>query len=426
MSEETYAYKERYPSDMPLPKRSWGQRLSAAIIILVILAAGAGVSRFLLKTRPKAQRKPPAKMQILVETKTVGPTNTRVTVQAYGRVVPARRIDVQARVAGTVQFLHPDFVPGGILRSGEVLARLDDTDYRLDLIRKQNFLSQAEADLRLEEGNQAVARQEWELINRKSGGIDASSIDLALRKPQLEKVRAAVDSARTDVERVKVDLERTVIKVPFNAIVQQKDLDIGSQVTTQSTIATLAGTDAFWVEVSVPVDSLAWLKLPGKDRRGSAVRVVAEQQAAYEGRIVKLLPAVDENGLMARLLIEVDDPMGLQSGARPLLLGSFVRAEISGKQLADVYQLPRAALKDGDKVYTVNADTTLHIQPVQVLYKNNDSVFVADGLASGDRIIVTNVAAAMEGMPLLLNDTEQPAGKGDEYARGQDHGEPRS
>ena len=424
MTAATNSNRERYPADMPLPKRTWGQRLAATVIILVILAAGVGASRFLLKTRPKAQRKPPAKMQILVDTKIVGPTSTNVTVQAYGRVVPARKINIQARVAGTVEALHSDFVPGGILKAGEVLARLDDTDYRLDLARKQNILSQAEADLRLEEGNQTVARQEWELLNSKSGQIDDSSIDLALRKPQLEKVKAAVDSAATDVERVKVDLARTVIKIPFNAIVQQKDIDIGSQVSTQSTIATLAGTDAFWIELSVPVDSLQWLRLPENGKAGSMVSVHAEQDSLYAGRIIKLLPAVDQDGLMARLLIEVDDPMGLKSGNRPLLLGSFVRAEITGRQLTDVFQLPRAALKDGDKVYTVNADTTLHIQPVDVLYKNNDSVFVADGLASGDRIIVTNVAAAMEGMPLLLNGTDQQDGKVGEYAEGKDHDKP--
>ncbi len=200
-----------------------------------------------------------------------------------------------------------------------------------------------------------MARQEWELINSKSGEVDDSSIDLALRKPQLEKVRAVIDSAATDVERVKVDLERTIIKVPFNAIVEQKNIDIGSQVTTQSTIATLVGTDAFWIEVSVPVESLGWLKLPENGEKGSAVRVVAEQGSSYPGRIIKLLPGVDQDGLMARLLIEVDDPMGLQSGNRPLLLGGFVRAAITGKQLSDVFQVPRAALKDGERVYTVNS-----------------------------------------------------------------------
>lgn len=424
MTAEINANHDKYPADMPLPKRSWRQRLVATVIIVLILAGGVAVSRFMITTKPKAQRKPPAKMQILVETKSVGQTSTNVTVQAYGRVVPARKINLQARVAGTVMELNPEFVPGGILKKGEVLARLDDSDYRLDLTRKQNSLSQAEADLRLEEGNQAVARQEWELINSKSGDVDDSSIDLALRKPQLEKVRAVVDSAATDVERVKVDLERTIVKVPFNAIVEQKNIDIGSQVTTQSTIAILAGTDAFWIEASVPVDSLHWLKLPENDKPGSAVRVFAEQDSAYDGRIIKLLPAVDQDGLMARLLIEVDDPMGLKSGNRPLLLGGFVRAAITGKRLTDVFQLPRAALKDGNKVYTVNADTTLHIQPVDVLYKNTDSVFVADGLADGDRIIVTNVAAAMEGMPLLLNGPEQADGERGEVAEGKDHDRP--
>ncbi len=72
MRNETKANHERYPADMPLPRRTWRQRLVATLIILVLLAGGVAVSGFLLKTRPMAKRKPPAKMRVLVETKTRG------------------------------------------------------------------------------------------------------------------------------------------------------------------------------------------------------------------------------------------------------------------------------------------------------------------------------------------------------------------
>jgi len=424
MTTGTNENHEKYPADMQVPIRTWHQRLTAAIIILLILACGIVIAWYLIKTKPQARRKPPAKMQILVETRTIGPTTANVTVRSYGRVAAAQEINVQARVTGTVRALHPQFVPGGIIKEGDVLAQLDDTDYRLELTRAENAFNQARADLRIEEGNQAVARQEWELIKQKSRGLDDSSIDLALRKPQLEKVKAAVDSAKTEVERVKIDLERTIIKVPFNAIVKQKNVDIGSQVTTQTTLATLVGTDAFWVEVSVPVDSLQWLELPENTKAGSPVKIIGEQQSTYEGKIIKLLPGVEQDGLMARLLVEVSDPLGLHSGQSHLLLGDFVEVAITGKQLNDVYQVPRSAVKDGNRVYTVAADTTLHIQQVNVLYRDSDSVFISDGLKPGDRIIITNVASAMEGLPLLLNEAEKSTKKGQEMTEKKNHGRP--
>jgi RND family efflux transporter MFP subunit len=411
MNTEIPVNNNEVAADLPLPKRSWKQRLAAICIILFILAAGVGVAVVLIKTKPVAQRKSPPKMKVLVDTATVAPTSTRVTVEALGRMVPARQITLQARAAGTVKYLHPQFLPGGILRKGEVIVRLDDTDYRLELQRRQNTLQQALADLRLEEGNQAVARQEWEMIKRQSEELDTTSDDLVLRKPQMEKAQADIASARTDVERGEVDLDRTVIKAPFNAVVIEKNIDLGSQVGSQTAIASLVGIDSFWAEVSVPVDKLDWLRLPEKELPGSPALVYSNNHKPHTGRIIRLLPDVEKEGLMARLLIEVDDPMSLGDGGAPLLLSSFVRAEIEGKVLDNVFQVPRASLKDEKAVLLVTEERTLHIQPVSVLWKNNQDVFVDGGLQTGDRIVVSQVAAPVEGMPLILNGIDEDAGQ---------------
>ncbi|MDP2105317.1 MAG: efflux RND transporter periplasmic adaptor subunit, partial [Desulfobulbaceae bacterium] len=389
MKEENPANNSEIPIDLPTPQRSWKQRLAALFIILVILALGGGVAIALIKTKPIAKKKPPTKMQVLVETETVTHSSTRVTIEALGRMVPSRQITLQARVAGTVKYLHPQFVPGGIISQGEVIIRLDDTDYQLELKRKQNLLQQALADLRIEEGNQTVASQEWELIKRRSDGFDTSSIDLALRKPQLEKIQAIVASAKTDIKRVEIDLERTVIKAPFNAVIKEKNIDLGSQVGSQSQLASLVGIDAFWAEVSVPEDKLSWFSLPDTKGPGSPVQVFANHDGPRTGQIIKLLPDVEQQGLMAKLLIEVDDPMASTGGRNPLLLGSFVRVEITGKMLEKVYQAPRSALKDDKTVLVVSQEQTLHIQPVSVVWKNSAQVFIGAGLKTGDRIITS-------------------------------------
>lgn len=410
------------PIDLPTPKRSWKQRLAALTVILIILSIGVGIAVALIKTKPTAKKKSPPKMHALVDTIIVSPTSTRVTIEASGRMVPSRQIVLQARVAGTVKSLHPQFVPGGILHQGEVIATLDDTDYRLELTRKQNILQQALADLRLEEGNQTIASQEWELIKRRTNDLDTSSADLALRKPQLEKVQAAVASAKTDIERVKVDLERTVIKAPFNAVVMTKNVDLGSQVSSQSQLATLVGIDSFWAEVTLPADKLAWFDLPGARHLSSPVQIVADDFAPRPGKIIKLLPDVEQLGLMAKLLIEVNDPMKTSANQSPLLLGSFVNAKIEGKKLENIFALPRAALKADKSVLLVTAEKTLHIQPVSVLWKNNEQVYIDTGLQSGDQIVVSQVATPLEGMPLIINGSGNNTGSGQQNSsQGKGH-----
>lgn len=403
-----------FPKDIHTPVRSQRQRLMALWIILGVLAVGVLVVVLLMLTKPTAGKKPPPKLQTLVSTMAVDPITTQARVEVLGRVMPAREIKLQARVSGRVVHLHPDFIPGGIVKKGEVLVRLDDTDYKLNLQQKQNNLAQAKADLRIEEGNQFVARQEWALINDQSDDLDISSEDLALRKPQLEKVQADVNVAATDLEKAKVDLERTVIRAPFNAVVRDKEIDLGSQVSSQSTIATLTGTNVFWAEISVPVDKLEWIVLPQGSTKGSAVTVYGNDHFFRQGELVNLKPEIDTDGLMARLLVAVKDPLGLRNNKSPLLLGSFVRVAIDGKSLNNVFEIPRAALKDTDTVLTVSSNSTLHMKPVSVIWRTADAVYIDKGLQAGDRIIVSNVAAPIEGMELLLASNEdkgKPTGK---------------
>lgn len=396
-----------FPKDIPIPKRSWRQRLLALAIITGILLAGAGTAAYLLKTKPTAKKKPPAKMQTMVATMAVAPITTNARITALGRIIPAREITLQARISGRVEYLHPDFTPGGIIAKDEMVIRIDDTDYRLNRQLKLNVLAQARADLRIEEGNQAVAEQEWSLINRHIADLDTSSNDLALRKPQLEKVKATLGLAETELEKSAVDLERTEIRAPFNAIIRQKNIDLGSQITSQSTIGVLTDIDTFWAEISIPVASLAWLTLPADQDPGSEARIFADDETSHSGQIVKLLPDVDANGLMARLLVAIEDPLAMKSGRQPLLLGTYVRAEFIGRQMKNVFQVPRAALLDGEKILTITPEKNLHIQPVSVIWRNTDFVFINAGLQEGDNIIISSVPAPIEGMSLETTDQEK-------------------
>lgn len=399
--------KQNLTTDTKLPRRSLWQRLLALGLVVLLLAAGFLVSRFIIKTRPQVKRQAPKKMETLVRVVKVLPETSRITVKAQGQVVAAREITLQARVSGQVVFLHPDLIPGGIIGKGEILLKIDDTDYQLNLRRQEDAYALAEADLRIEEGSQTVARQEWELITSLNSDVDMSSRDLALRKPQLAKAEARLKSAETALERARVDLERTIIRAPFNLIVRTENIDLGSEVSTATNLATLAATDVFWAEISVPVEKLAWFDLPTQEKKGSPVTIRARQQEPFQGSIISLAPDLEKNGLMARLLVAIGDPLGLKNGRQPLLLGGFVEAEIAGHALANVYRIPRSALQENDILRLIDGDSRLQLQPVTVAWRGLESVFVSQGLSSGDKVIVSSLAAPVSGMLLKVVDPGQ-------------------
>ena len=175
-------------------------------------------------------------------------------------------------------------------------------------------VAKAESDLQLEQGNQLVAQKEYKLLGETVSDVEKA---LMLRRPQLENLRATLEAAQAKLEQARVDLARTQIKAPFNAVVQARSADVGARASESTVLATLVGTDAYWVEVSVPVSQLRWIRIPQTDGdQGALVRVY--DSAAWgdgvfrQGRVVRLEADLEEQGRMARLLVRVEDPLSLQ------------------------------------------------------------------------------------------------------------------
>lgn len=343
---------------------------------------------------------------------------TNAALRALGTVLPAHKIQLMAQVSGQVTSVHKNLIPGGIVRQGDLLVQLDESDYLIALKQKQQTLDRAEADLQIEQGNQLVAKKEWEVINQLSTDIDPSSKNLALRKPQLIKAESAILAAQAEKEKAELDLSRTKISAPFDAIISTNNIQLGSQVSSQSNIATLVGIDVFWAELSLSMDKLPWIDLPTASTPGSKVTVYSSLKNPFTGRIVTLLPELENNGLMARLLIEIDDPMRIKptnsaSSSLPLPLGSHIEAEITGKTMPLVYKVPRAVVRDGNTVLTVSEESTLKTQPVSILWKSAEWAFINRGLTPESKIIISNVPAPIEGMALKIIETSDDAAQQD-------------
>jgi len=399
---------EQKPKGNPGKSKTVGRNILRLIISLVLIAAGIGGARFLIATKPTVNKRPPVKMQPLVSTVALQPGNYTLNIPAMGNVIPARAISLEAQVAGEVIYMHPDFTEGGMLSEGTKIVQINPKDYELAILQKQRALSDAEYGLKLEQGHQDVARKEWELLygDQKINGVES---ELALRKPHLEKVQVEIEAARAELEQAKINLQRTSLAAPFNALVLNRYVNLGSQVTSQEKLADLVGTDVFWVQVPLPIERLKWIQFPnGQQQTGSRVKIIYREDNVREGRVIRLLPDLSKEGRMARLLIEVDDPLDLQATGkkRPMLLiGEYVRVLIAGGELRDVYRIPRLALHNDSEVWIADEENRLAIRPVQTIWRDEESVVVQDGFKPGELLVISSLAAPVAGMPLRI---EQP------------------
>jgi hypothetical protein len=181
-------------------------------------------------------------------------------------------------------------------------------------------------------------------------------------------------------------------------------------------LGTVVGSDEYWVELTVPVSQLPWIVVPGRDSSpGSAVRVRSPGSGATapprEGAVLRLLPDLEPNGRLARVLVAVKDPLALlpeNAGQPALIIGDYVSAEIDGVGIPSAVALERRYFRDGDQVWLMNDRKELEIRPVAVAFRSLDTLIVTGGLADGEQVVTTDLPAAIEGMKLRRPDDPLP------------------
>ncbi len=268
-------------------------------------------------------------------------------------------------------------------------------------------LEQARLNLIKEQGMQEVARHEWDLIDSRE---DVTSLQrkLILRKPHLQAAQSALASAKATLKQAELNLERTTVRAPFDTIVLSKAVDLGAQVSPQTLLGQLAGTDEYWVDATLPVDQLHWLKLPdGSEAAGSpvtiSVRTGQQSAATWKGVVKELGSKLESKGRLAQLLLSIPDPLAPSANPLPLLLDSHVQVEIDGSILDEVFILPRRAIHDGQSVWIMNDQNRLEIRSVDVLWGESDWVAVADGLQEGEKLVISDLPAPAPEMLLKVS-----------------------
>jgi len=105
-------------------------------------------------------------------------------------------------------------------------------------------------------------------------------------------------------------------------------------------------------------------------------------------------------------------------------MGSYVTAEIQGRTLSSVFPVKRIHLRgENDEVWIMDEKERLEIRPVRVIFSDVDQVYVSEGLTEEEKLVITDIAAPMEGMRLRAASSEGQRSEPREQAPGQDGGQ---
>lgn len=409
------------------PKRMIPLRYVLTPIALILFAIFALVVVTMLS--PKPGKKPVIVKAPLVEVVDITRENVRFSVSSQGSVLPRTKTNLVSEVSGQITEVNPKFNVGGFFKKGEVLLTIDDISYRVALLQAQSRLDAANATLVEEQARKEQAEGEWLLTGKT---LEQAPI-LALRLPQLQKAKADVKAAMADVTEAEVKLARTKIRVPYDAMIEEKSVEIGQYVSTGSTLAMTFAIDYAEVRLPVKQRDVAFLNLPKINQDNSNTSTVdvfyqlLGKQHSWASHLTRYEGVVDSRSRVHYVIAQIDDPYSVLSSSdhAELRIGTFVNANIAGKVVENIVAMPRSALHGADKLFLIDTDNKLHIQTVNILRSDESNIYTHDQFTDGYRLVTTQLETPVEGMnlrvfgeqPQVAADSEQlksEAGQGDD------------
>jgi RND family efflux transporter MFP subunit len=362
------------------------------LLPVTVIVIAYGVAALIRNNGPEVEVITPETQAVVVRVVTAAAEEVQLTVSSQGEVSADHSIDLISELPAKVKRVSPAFVTGGYFSADDVLLELDPTDYELVKIRAEAAVAEAAEELEIEKTEAELAKE----------GL------FPMKEAKVASARARLQSANAELAQAQVDLARTRIKAPFDGRVLFTQADLGQYVSKGETLARIFSTNRAEIRLPLTDQQLQFLANPfggGRDAGPLNTPVtlrakVGGQQVEWQAYLDRMDGAVDEDSRVWYAVAYVDDPYGLNSevAVTPLVVGLFVEAEIAGRTVADVYRLPRSALRKGDQLLIVDTDNRLRQRQVDVLRTDFEYVYIAAGIVAGERICVSPIETFIDGL----------------------------
>lgn len=388
------------------------QQSSIALGVLVVALV---ISTLMYWSRPSAELAAPQYSPVSVDAALVTRQNLRIPVEAQGTVAPLRATSIQAEVSGRIVETAETFLVGGFVAAGDVILRIDPRDYKTRLLRAEAALKSAASNLVQEQGRAEVALREWKKLPPGSQRSQAAS-DLYLRKPQLEQAEAQLLAAEADLNTARDNLERSIIRAPYDALIRDKHSELGQFVGPGTPLAQIFSIEQAEVRLPIPQSTINYLDLPrGVEQYHNGPNVelytdIGGKTSRWTAQAHRTEGVFDERSRVMYLVVRIEDPYGLahtgmDAKVEPMRMGSFVNARIQGREIENLVALPRYILRAGNLLWVIDKDNILRNRQVEMLRTGGDQIYVTAGLDEGDLVCLTLMDPSFTGATVAVRTT---------------------
>lgn len=362
-------------------------RILRALLPLIILAGCVWVGYWFLTNKPKQKTMEMPPLIVSVEGVTLKKTTHQVKVSSQGTVQPRTRSTLLPEVAGKIIEVSPSFRPGGFFKRDDLLVRLDAVDYDTSVTVAEAAVALAKVTLAEEQAKAEQARENWKALGR----VGAPG-DLVSRAPQVARAQADLAAAQARVVKARRDVERTIIRAPYDGQVLEQAADVGQYVGQGTIVGKIFATDYVEIRLPLPERESQHLNLPEHFRDAATAAVLTKvhlrttyvgRPVIWEGQVVRVESSLDTETRQPTAVAQVMDPYAKRAdGMPPLKIGQFVEAEIEGNMLNDVYLIPRSAVRAGNEIILITSQNTLKRVTVEPLFGNEKHLVISASAAN--------------------------------------------
>lgn len=389
MSQESHSQLAIHPIDGVDPAELLKRREIArrtkilAIVILVLLALGAArtiISR-VFEHRALADGTEQLATQYVKTTLATTPDKTQ-TLALPGTLQGFVQSPISARAGGYLRRWYKDI--GSRVEKGELLADIETPE--LDQQLTQAIAARQQVASSLELAKSSVVR--WEALRKRDA---VSQQELDERRSAAAQAQSNVAAADANVERLRQLSSFKHVVAPFAGVITRRNVDVGDLIDPSAArpLFTLAQTDPLRVYVNVP-QSYAQMIKPGQ-----AVIVTQNELRGqkFEGKVARTAASIDVVTRTMQIEVALPNSQGV------LMPGSYVQVSLP-LQPSGVVVVPNNALlfrKEGAQVAVLDAQSRVHLKPVQIGRNLGEVVEILDGVAVNDRLVLNPTDSLAEG-----------------------------
>jgi multidrug efflux pump subunit AcrA (membrane-fusion protein) len=297
------------------------------------------------------------------------------------------RLELYSEVTGVL--LTSNFREGQQFAAGQIIASIDDAELRTALTaQRSNFMTivnQALADISLDYPADATA---WKTFVQN---IKPSQLLPSL--PKLDNVQLKqfisgrnILTAYYNIQSQEIRLRKHKIAAPYSGVLSEATIDPGTLVRAGQKIGTFVQLGTYELEAPVSRNDLKHLKV------GSTVKLKStELGKEFNGTVSRINSIINPTTQMVSIFLKV-------TGAE-LREGLYLKATINGGAEQNALLVDRNMLEDGKAIYTISADSTLVLTPIEVISFLDEKAIIK-GIKNGILIPNKAISGAFEGLKI--------------------------